>query len=109
MNFLVDNQLPPALARFIQTELKCPAIHVTDVGMRDALDAEVWTYASEKNSILVTKDEDFATMVLQIPTTSLIWIRVGNCRKAFLLDLFRKVWPQILERLESGDRIIEIR
>lgn len=109
MNFLVDNQLPPALARFIQTEFELPAIHVIDLGLRDASDAEIWSYVSKSNSILISKDEDFATMVLQLPTATLIWIRVGNCRKTFLLDLFRQMWSRILERLESGDHLIEIR
>ena len=42
MNLLVDNQLPPALARFVENEFRCSAIHVVDVGLRDASDAEVW-------------------------------------------------------------------
>ncbi|MGC2657250.1 MAG: DUF5615 family PIN-like protein [Bryobacteraceae bacterium] len=78
MNLLIDNQLPPALARFIESELRCSAIHVADVGLRDASDAEVWQYASTTGSILVSKDEDFATMVLRAPTAKLIWVRVGN-------------------------------
>lgn len=77
--------------------------------MRDASDAEVWNYASQSHSILISKDEDFANMVLQVPTAKLVWVRIGNCRKAFLLDQFRRIWPRILQRLESGDRVIEIR
>ncbi len=42
MSFLIDNQLPPALARLIQNELKANAIHVADIGLRDATDEEVW-------------------------------------------------------------------
>lgn len=109
MKLLVDNQLPPAPARFIESELGCLAIYVADVGLRDASDAEVWHYASETSSILVSKDEDFATMVLHAPTAKLIWVRVGNCRKDFLLDLFFQIWPRILARLGSGERMIEIR
>jgi predicted nuclease of predicted toxin-antitoxin system len=41
VNFLIDNQLSPALARFIQGELNCSAVHVVDIAMRDASDAEV--------------------------------------------------------------------
>ena len=109
MNFLVDNQLPPALARFIESEFKANALHVADLGLRDASDAEVWRYASAKNLILISKDEDFAHMILNKPTAKLIWVRVGNCRRLFLLDLFRGIWPRIVERLESGDSLIEIR
>jgi predicted nuclease of predicted toxin-antitoxin system len=109
VNFLVDNQRPPALARLIQTEFKSHATHVIDVALRDASDAEIWRYVSMMDSILISKDEDFSNMVLQIPTAKLIWVRVGNCRKAVLLGLFRRLWPRILERLESGDRFIEVR
>ena len=36
MKFLVDNQLPPALARFISDDLHVEALHVVDAGLRDA-------------------------------------------------------------------------
>ncbi len=109
MNFLVDNQLPPALARFIEDNLNAKAMHVADVALREASDAEVWKYASTHNLILISKDEDFANMLLQEPTAKLIWVRVGNCRRAVLLEVFRRIWPRIVERLESGDPLIEIR
>ena len=108
MKFLIDNQLPPALARFIQSEYACSAVHVVDIGMRDASDAELWHYASKTQSVLIPKDEDFANMALQTPTATLIWVRVRNCQKPMLLDLFRRVWPRLLGLLESGDRVIEL-
>ncbi len=106
MKFLIDNQLPAALARFIQTEFKVQATHVIDVGLRDASDAEIWNYVSESDSILISKDEDFANMVLLVPTAKLIWVRFGNCRKEFLLKLFQHMWSRILDRLDGGDRLI---
>jgi predicted nuclease of predicted toxin-antitoxin system len=109
LNFLVDNQLPPALARQIQGELGHHAAHVSDLGMRNASDVELWTYASEHDCVLISKDEDFTNMVLRTSGAGLIWVRVGNCRRAFLLNLFRDVWPRVLERLEAGDRFVEIR
>lgn len=94
MKFIVDNQLPRALARLIQSEFGAEAIHVTDVGLRDATDGELWAYASTNNSILISKDEDFVNMVLHTPTAPLVWVRVGNCRRAIILDLFRRMWPR---------------
>jgi predicted nuclease of predicted toxin-antitoxin system len=85
VRFLSDNQLPPALARFIDSELGCEPTHVTDVGLRDASDAEVWQYASANDVVLVSKDEDFTHMALRSSHASLIWVRVGNCRRVFLL------------------------
>lgn len=109
MKFFVDNQLPPALARLIQTELGAEATHVADIGLRDATDAELWSYASTNGSILISKDEDFVNMFLHKPTAGLLWVRVGNCRRAFLLDMFQRVWPRIIERLENDDWFVEIR
>jgi predicted nuclease of predicted toxin-antitoxin system len=105
VRFLIDNQLPPALARFINSEPGCEATHVTDVGLRDASDAEVWQYASANGFVLVSKDEDFPHMALRGLHASLIRVRVGNCRRVFLIDLSRRLWPNLLERPESGDRI----
>ncbi len=89
MRFLVDNQLPPALAR-LNADFDSEGFHVADIGLRDASDAEVWSYVSRDGSVLISKDEDFANMVLHRPTAKLIWVRFGNCRRAFLLDLFRR-------------------
>lgn len=109
MKFIVDNQLPPSLARFISDELKTTAIHVADIGLKSASDSALWEYASNHDLIVISKDEDFATMILNTPTAKLIWVRLGNCRKTLLLETFRRMWPRVIHRLESGDSLIEIR
>jgi predicted nuclease of predicted toxin-antitoxin system len=109
VKFLVDNQLPPALARLIDSEFGADAVHVAEVGLRDATDAELWAYASDQDLILISKDEDFVRFALSTSIARLVWVRVGNCRRDFLLDVFRRVWPRISERLEQQDRFIEIR
>ena len=109
MKFLVDNQLPPALARLIREEFGEESVHVVDIGMRDATDPELWSHASASGYILISKDEDSVNMFLQKPTAGLLWVRVGNCRRTFLLDVFRRVWPRIVERLRNKEYFIEIR
>ena len=109
MKFLVDNQLPPALARFISEELRTEALHVVDVGLRESTDANLWRYASANGFILISKDEDFVTLYSKIPSAGLLWVRLGNCRRPFLLEVFKKQWPRILERFENGERFVELR
>jgi predicted nuclease of predicted toxin-antitoxin system len=109
VKFLIDNQLPPALARFIQSEFGTEARHVEDVGLREAADAELWACASRTDSVLISKDDDFVRFVLTAPTARLVWVRTGNCRRGYLLNVFRQVWPQVVERLDKGDRFIEVR
>jgi predicted nuclease of predicted toxin-antitoxin system len=109
VKFLIDNQLPPALARFIATEFRHEARHVTDLDLTNARDIELWHFASTHDFVLVSKDEDFTHLAVKSSTGRLIWVRTGNCRRAHLLETFRGLWPVIVERFEAGDRFIEVR
>ena len=44
MRFVVDAQLPPALAYLLAAHGH-QAEHVADIGLRDADDSPIWTYA----------------------------------------------------------------
>lgn len=59
MRFLVDAQLPPALARWLEAKGH-EAVHVGDLAMQAASDAVIGNRALESKSASVTKDEDFA-------------------------------------------------
>lgn len=59
MTFLVDAQLPPALARWLSGQGH-EAHHVEDVGLRDADDGPIWAHALSVGAVILTKDEDFA-------------------------------------------------
>jgi predicted nuclease of predicted toxin-antitoxin system len=103
VKFLIDNQLPPGLARVITAEFECEALHVTDVGLRDGSDKEVWSFASANDLIVVSKDEDFTNMILELPTARLIWVRIGNCTNPQLFGFFRQVWPEVVwEHAQDG-------
>lgn len=41
------------------------AKHVEDVNLREAEDSPIWRYALENQTILITKDEDFAARAKQ--------------------------------------------
>jgi predicted nuclease of predicted toxin-antitoxin system len=59
MRFLVDAQLPPALARWL-AEGGHTAEHVFDIGLHTASDQILWDYALSSEAVIITKDEDFA-------------------------------------------------
>jgi predicted nuclease of predicted toxin-antitoxin system len=105
---LIDNQLPPALARFL-TERGVDAQHVTDLGLAEAGDAQIWKFATENDYILISKDQDFLNFAPKSKSTRLVWVRLGNCRKAPLLEAFGRLWPQIEECFSRGDQIVEVR
>jgi predicted nuclease of predicted toxin-antitoxin system len=109
VRFLIDNQLPVALARF----LSCPgneSLHVIDIGLAQAPDSEIWRYAAEGEFVLVSKDDDFFRRAAQPgATVQLVWIRLGNCRNAALLAAIKGTWPRVRSCLQAGERIVEVR
>jgi predicted nuclease of predicted toxin-antitoxin system len=109
VRFLIDAQLPPALARMLAADGHI-AEHVADVGLLSAADSEIWAYAITHNSVLITKDEDFADqLVLGHPGPTVIWVRVGNTSRRALLDWFAPIASELLEMIDAGERLIELR
>lgn len=109
MNFLVDNQLPAALSRFL-TICGQPSNHVLDIALDEAKDTPVWDYAKSHGLIVVSKDEDFFHLA-QCPneTGKLLWVRLGNCRNEVLLAAFQAELPNIERAFAAGQRIVELR
>ena len=108
MKFIVDAQLPPALARFLSAKGE-NVIHVLDRQMMESSDTEIWALALQENWIIITKDEDFqvrASVSTVFP--SIIWIRIGNCSKKVLLDFFEQNWQSIKDELNAGAKLVEI-
>jgi predicted nuclease of predicted toxin-antitoxin system len=86
MRFLVDAQLPPALARWLSARGH-PSDHVADLGMDAAADRVIWQWAERERAGIVTKDEDFAVS------------RIAHDSDT----------PQVVDSLERGESLIEIR
>ncbi|MGD0769633.1 MAG: DUF5615 family PIN-like protein [Tepidisphaeraceae bacterium] len=109
MKFLVDNQLPLALGRFLAARGHS-ATHVLEIGFDEASDTVIWRHVSDQNMVLISKDEDFLRYAIRPnATTSLLWVRLPNCRNSALLAAFDKALPTIIEAVESGQRVIELR
>jgi predicted nuclease of predicted toxin-antitoxin system len=109
VKFLVDAQLPPALARLIDAAGH-EAEHVADAGLRDASDAAIWSHAQTTGAIVLTKDEDFAARSLRGGAGPVVvWLRVGNTSRAALLRWFMPLLPQVVSLIEAGERLVEVR
>lgn len=109
MKFLVDNQLPAALARFLAS-WGHDALHVLDLRMDETADSILWTAATSQGRALVSKDEDFLHLATRPGDSGkLVWVRLGNCRKPALLTAFERVLAGIVAALEAGHRVVEVR
>jgi predicted nuclease of predicted toxin-antitoxin system len=108
VNFLVDEQLPPALADWIRAQGH-EAVHVRDLGLASSPDATVWKTAAERSAVVLTKDEDFRHLwSRKSPAIPVIWIRVGNCTNRALVGWLSPLWPEMIRQLESGETMIEV-
>jgi predicted nuclease of predicted toxin-antitoxin system len=108
MRFLVDDQLPPALARWFVAQGH-DAFHVKDFSLTGATDRNVWERARRDGAVVVTKDNDFLNLQRQVPGPAIVWITMGNCSKAELLKRMAKGLEEIIAALEAGELVVELR
>ncbi len=108
MRFLLDAQLPPALAQWLK-EAGHEATHVQDVSLREADDAAIWRYALEHDVTILTKDEDFAVRSKQSANVPVVvWLRVGNTTNRALREWLEPRLPGILKLVAQGHRLVEV-
>jgi predicted nuclease of predicted toxin-antitoxin system len=108
MRFLVDAQLPPALARCLAANGHT-AEHVADRQLEAPSDSAIWECALREAAAIITKDEDFAERkALSDTGPAVVWIRLPNTRRRELLARFESVLPDILSALERGEALVEV-
>jgi predicted nuclease of predicted toxin-antitoxin system len=109
MRFLVDAQLPPALARWLVAQGH-HAEHVAELKMEAASDAAIWRRAERYRAVIVTKDENFAIWrnARQGETPAVVWLRIGNTRRQELLGWFEPLLPKIVKALDQDETLVEV-
>lgn len=109
MNFIVDAQLPPALAAYLTERFGVQADHVRDLGLRDADDRTIHRYASSSASIVITKDSDFVELVHRHGAPpQVVWVTCGNTTNANLERLFEARFAIVLRLLADAESIVEL-
>ena len=108
MKFLVDAQLPPALARWLAARGH-DAKHVADFGMAKAKDQIIWRKATLESFIVITKDDDFIELARMKPGPKIVWVRAGNISKQQLFTKFENGINAIVTTLQTGEMLVELR
>lgn len=109
MKFLVDNQLPLAVAYWI-ARIGFDSIHVSRLGLEKSTDREIWDAALQQNRIVVSKDEDFFILATRpCEEGRLLWLRLGNMRTNPLIRKLEERWEEIIAAFFEGQRIVEFR
>lgn len=109
MRFLVDTNLPPALADWLKSQGH-EAEHSSAIGLASVSDRRIWDHALAVGASIVTKDEDFVLLKTNDPSgPQIVWIRVGNATRRVLLQKLDATWPAVSSALQRGEGIVEIR
>lgn len=104
MRFLVDAQLPPALARWIEVQGH-DAEHVAVALMPSERDEAIAAYAIAKGAVIVTKDSDFLNLA---PPPPLLIVSTGNVPNHALLSIFQDRFATVVAQLSGGQSVVEI-
>ena len=90
MKLLLDQNLSPRLVRRL-SDLFPDSTHVSEHGLGEADDSEIWSHAHEHSYLIVSKDADFNDLgtVRGFPP-KIIWIRRGNCTTNQIEEILRE-------------------
>lgn len=109
MTIWIDAQMSPAIAVWIRSEFGVDAVAVRDLGLRDAVDEEIFQAAKRENAVVMTKDGDFVLLLDKLgPPPQVIWVTCGNTSNARLKEILTNILPKALELLDAGERLVEI-
>ena len=101
--FLFDENVPMPL-RFVPS---LPVIHATSLGPRPS-DRTLWTYATQHELAIVSKDTDFADRAMAAtPPPWVVHLRFGNLRMSAYQSLLADAWPRI-ESLLPAHKLIRV-
>lgn len=101
MKLLLDENVSDKIVDSIR-DLFPDCTHVKTVALARADDSVIADWAKQRGFTIVSKDTDFyqRTVALGSPA-KLIWLRVGNCATATIVDLLRKRHALIHEFIAS--------
>lgn len=104
MRFLVDNALSPLIAELLRKGGH-DAIHVRELGLQAATDAEIFDRAADEQRVIVSADTDFgallATRDAREPSV-ILFRRTRDSRPDRLAGLLQANLPRLEQSLIAG-------
>ncbi len=96
MKLLFDQNISFRITKKLQSYY-FGCLHVSDCGLNDCEDSDIWEYAKKENLAIVTFDADFYDIsIINGHPPKIIWIRTGNLTT-----------DEIAQLLISNQKIIE--
>jgi predicted nuclease of predicted toxin-antitoxin system len=106
MKLLLDQGLPLSAAALL-CDAGVDTLHVGEIGMSEAEDAEIIQRARDEGRVVATLDADFHTLLAldEATSPSIIRIRIERLRAQALTDLLLMVTAKCEEDIEQGSAI----
>ncbi len=79
--------------------------HLSQVGLIDCEDPDIWTYARKHDYVIVTFDSDFydISLINGVPS-KIIWMRTGNLTTQEIADLLKVNRNTISEFIHNAEQ-----
>ncbi|MGB3293119.1 MAG: DUF5615 family PIN-like protein [Phormidesmis sp.] len=103
---LLDQGLPLSAAALLR-DAGIDTVHVGEIGMSEAEDAEIIRQARDERRVVATLDADFHTLLAldEAIFPSVIRIRIERLRTRALADLLLTIVTECTEELEQGSAV----
>ena len=109
MTLWVDAQLPPQLCAWLHSAAGLESVHVRDLDLLGAEDAEIFEAAGSANVVVMTKDRDFVELLLRRGAPPrVLWVRLGNTPNENLQRVLTATLDTAMDLLARGESLVEI-
>lgn len=106
----VDAQLSPQIAYWLSEKFGIQATAVKDLGLRDALDQEIFMAARAADVVVIMKDLGFVQMVERLgPPPQVLWLTCGNTSNQQLRKIFNRRFREAKDLFDAGEPLVEVR
>ena len=107
MRFLLDMNLPPAIAEWLQSKGH-DAVHIREIGLGRLPDREVFARAAEEGRIVVTFDLDFGEIAGLAGATgaTVLLLRLRLVHQDYFRQRLQAAIVEAAEALEAGATVV---
>jgi predicted nuclease of predicted toxin-antitoxin system len=111
MTIWVDAQLSPSIALWMN--LNFPDIEaksLRSIGLRDAMDQEIFERGKLENVVIMTKDSDFVGLLQRFgPPPKVILVTSGNTSNSRMKKILSNSLEKALNFLKKGESLVELK
>ncbi|WP_233855597.1 DUF5615 family PIN-like protein [Dyadobacter sp. CY326] len=105
---ILDAHIPPSLASWIASSYFIECYSAKFLNLCEAEDKEIFMLAREKDAIVITKDDDFVSLLSRNGSPPrVIWLTCGNTSKERWKEILSVNLAQALALLQTSD-LVEI-